>query len=39
MDTADTFVIEDIQEKAKKENLGMHTLLVECLTSEIFRRK
>jgi hypothetical protein len=39
MDTADEFVIEDIQAKAKKENLGLHTLLVECLTSEIFRRK
>jgi len=39
MDTADDFVIEDIQEKGKKENLGMRTLLIECLTSEIFRRK
>ena len=39
MDTADDFVIEDIQEQAKKENLGLRTLVVECLTSEIFRRK
>jgi hypothetical protein len=39
MDTTDDFVIEDIQDKAKKENLGLRTLLVECLTSEIFRRK
>ena len=39
MDTADTFTIDDIQEKAKKDNLGMHTLLVECLTSEIFRSR
>jgi len=39
MDTADDFGIEDIQAKARKDNLGLHTLLVECLTSEIFRRK
>lgn len=39
MGTADEFVIDDIREKAKKENLGLRTLLVESLTSEIFRRK
>ncbi len=37
METNDDFVIADIHEKAKKENLGLRTLLVECLTSEIFR--
>jgi hypothetical protein len=39
MAPADAFAIEDIHEKAKKENLGLHTLLVECLTSEIFRSR
>lgn len=39
MEPADTFVIEDIHEKAKKENLGLQTLLVECLMSEIFRSR
>ncbi|HSI12949.1 MAG TPA: DUF1592 domain-containing protein [Chthoniobacter sp.] len=39
METADDFVIEDIHAKAKKENLGLNTLLVECLTSETFRSR
>ncbi|EDY18789.1 Protein of unknown function DUF1588 [Chthoniobacter flavus Ellin428] len=39
MEPADSFVIDDIHEKVKKENLGLHTLLVECLTSAIFRSR
>lgn len=39
MEPTDAFGIEDIQERARKENLGLHTLLVECLTSEIFRSR
>lgn len=39
METADEFVIDEIHEKLKKQNLGLHTLLVECLTSEIFRSR
>jgi hypothetical protein len=39
MGTADEFVIDDIYEKGKKENLGLRTLLVESLTSDVFRRK
>jgi len=39
METADDFVIEEIHEKAKKDGLGLHTLIVECLTSEIFRSR
>jgi hypothetical protein len=39
METTDDFVIADIHENAKKENLGLRTLLVECLTSEIFRSR
>jgi len=39
MEPADSFVIDDIQEKVKKGNLGLTTLLVECLTSETFRSR
>ncbi len=39
MEPADDFVIEDIHENAKKKGLGLRTLLVECLTSEIFRSR
>jgi len=39
MEAADEFVIEDIGEKLKKEKLGLQTLLIECLTSEIFRSR
>jgi hypothetical protein len=39
METADEFVIDEILEKAKKDNLGLRTLLVECLTSEIVRSR
>lgn len=39
MEPADDFVIADIQEKVKKDKLGLRTLLVECLTSEIFRSR
>ncbi|MEQ1860199.1 MAG: DUF1592 domain-containing protein [Chthoniobacteraceae bacterium] len=39
MEPADDFVIEDIHEKAKKNGLGLRALLVDCLTSEIFRSR
>lgn len=39
MEPADNFVIDDILAKAKKENFGFQNLLVECLTSEIFRSR
>ena len=39
METADDFVIDDILATAKKENLGLDSLLVECLASEIFRSR
>ncbi len=39
MEPADAFAIEDILEEVKKKNLGLRTLLVECLTSEIFRSR
>jgi hypothetical protein len=39
MEPPDSFVIEDILAKVKKDNLGCQTLLVECLTSEVFRSR
>lgn len=39
MEPTDNFVIDELLEKAKKENLGLRTILVECLTSEIFRSR
>jgi hypothetical protein len=39
METADDFVIEELHEKVKKEGLGLRTLLVECLTSDVFRSR
>ncbi|RBP43818.1 uncharacterized protein DUF1585 [Roseimicrobium gellanilyticum] len=39
MESTDDFVIQDIHEKAKKQGLGLRTILVECLTSETFRSR
>ncbi len=39
MQPTDSFAIEDIHEKARKQNFGLDTLLVECLKSEIFRSR
>jgi hypothetical protein len=39
MESTDDFVIQDIHEKAKKQGLGLRSILVECLTSEIFRSR
>ena len=39
MEPADNFAIEEILETAKKEKLGLRTLLVECLASRIFRSR
>jgi hypothetical protein len=39
MEAADEFAIDDILEKLKKQKLGLQSLLVECLTSEIFRSR
>ncbi len=39
MEPADNFVIDEILEKAKKENLGLRTIIVECLTSRAFRSR
>lgn len=39
MEFADQIVIDQIQEKLKKQGLGLRTLMVECLMSEIFRSR
>lgn len=39
MELADDFVIDELLEKVKKEGLGLRTLMVECLMSDIFRSR
>ena len=39
MEFADQTVIDQIQDKVKKQNLGLRSLMTECLTSEIFRSR
>ena len=39
MEYSDDFVIDDLQAKVKKQGLGLHTLVVECLMSEVFRSR
>jgi len=39
MEPADEFAIDRIQEKVKQQGLGMRSLVVECLTSDLFRSR
>ena len=39
MEPADDFELDEIHIAAKSDHLGLHTLLVKCLTSEIFRSR
>ena len=39
MEFADSFIIDDLHDKVKKQGLGLRTLMVECLMSEIFRSR
>ncbi len=39
MEATDDFVLDDIHTAVKKDNSGLHTLMVECLKSEIFRSR
>jgi hypothetical protein len=39
MELSDEFVIEELHEKVKKQGLGLRTLLLECLLSDIFRKR
>ncbi len=39
MEPADEFAIDRIHEKVKQQGLGLRTLVVECLTSDVFRSR
>jgi hypothetical protein len=39
MEIADDLVIDEIHNRVNKEGLGLQTLIVECLMSEIFRSR
>jgi hypothetical protein len=39
MEFADSFLIDDLHEKVKKQGLGLRTLITECLMSEVFRSR
>ena len=39
MELADDFVVDEILTAVKKDKLGLQTLLMTCLTSEIFRSR
>jgi hypothetical protein len=39
LEPGDEFAIDDILQAVKRENYGLRTLLVECLSSEIFRSR
>ena len=39
MEVVDDYVIEDILERVKKESYGLNTLVIEALTSQIFRSR
>jgi Protein of unknown function (DUF1592)/Protein of unknown function (DUF1588)/Protein of unknown function (DUF1585)/Protein of unknown function (DUF1595)/Protein of unknown function (DUF1587) len=39
MEPADEFAVDRIQEKVKQQGLGLRSLVVECLTSDVFRSR
>ena len=39
MEPADEFAVDRIHEKVKQQGLGLRSLVVECLTSEVFRSR
>jgi len=39
MELADQIAIDRLQDKLKKQGLGLHTLMVECLMSDVFRSR
>jgi Protein of unknown function (DUF1585) len=39
MELNDDFIIDKLQDKVKKQGLGLNTLIVECLMSEVFRSR
>ena len=39
MEPADEFAVDRIHEKVKQQGLGLRSLVVECLTSDVFRSR
>jgi hypothetical protein len=39
MELNDDFVIDRLQEKVKQQGLGLKTMMVECLMSEVFQSR
>ena len=39
MELSDDLAIDQLQAKVKQRGLGLHTLVVECLMSEVFRSR
>jgi hypothetical protein len=39
MELNDDFVIDRLKEKVKQQGLGLKTLMVECLMSDVFRSR
>ena len=39
MELNDDLLIDQLHDKVKKQGLGLHTVMVECLMSEIFRSR
>jgi hypothetical protein len=39
MELADDLPLDQLHEKVKKQGLGLNTIIVECLMSEIFRSR
>jgi hypothetical protein len=39
MEPADEFAVDRIYDKVKQQGLGLRSLVVECLTSDVFRSR
>ena len=39
MEPADEFAVDRIHDKVKQQGLGLRSLVVECLTSDVFRSR
>ncbi|MFZ9345331.1 MAG: DUF1585 domain-containing protein [Opitutales bacterium] len=39
MEPADEFAVDRIHDKVKQQGLGLRDLIVECLTSDVFRSR
>jgi hypothetical protein len=39
MEPADEFAVDRIHAKVKEQGLGLRSLIIECLTSDVFRSR